>query len=382
MKILHTSDWHVGRSIRGRSRADEHRTVLSEIAEIAGSEAVDLVLVSGDTFDVTAPSAEAERIVYRALLDLSDVAPVVLVAGNHDHPRRWRAVAPLFELGRVIVGAALQRPDDGGVVHITTGTGEVARIALVPFISKRGIVTADDLMALDPYEHGGKYAGRVEAVIGKLTEGMIPGDVNLVVAHLMVAEGKLGGGERLAYTVEDYAVPATAFGGGLSYVALGHLHRMQQVPAPSPVWYAGSPMQLDFGERDDEKGVLIVEAEPGLPATVRPVMLTTGKRLIQIEGSLGQLEGRAGDAELETAYLKIVVHEPARAGLADLVREMFPSAVDVLLAAPSRDDTAEREIRLGRAPRDLFAEYLDYAGVADERVVTLFDELLGEIDAT
>ncbi|NOY55357.1 MAG: exonuclease subunit SbcD [Actinobacteria bacterium] len=289
MKILHTADWHVGRSIRGRSRADEHRAVLAEIADVARREAVDLVLVAGDTFDVVAPSAESERIVYQALLDLSDVAPVVLIAGNHDHPRRWRAVAPLFEMGRVTVGATLQRPDEGGVVRILTDAGETARIALVPFVGKRGIVGADDLMALDPFEHGGKYAGRVEAILGRLTEGMTSDEVNLVVAHLMIAEGRLGGGERIAFTVEDYAIPATAFGGALSYVALGHLHRMQSVPAPSPVWYAGSPMQLDFGERDDEKGLLIVDAEPGLPATVRPVPVTAGRRLIQLAGTLAEL---------------------------------------------------------------------------------------------
>lgn len=381
VKILHTADWHVGRTIRGRSRADEHRAVLAEIAEVAAREAVDLVLVAGDTFDVAAPSAEAEEIVYQALLDLSQVAPVVIVAGNHDHPRRWRAVAPLLRRGRVTVGATLRRPDDGGLVRIETAGGTAA-VALVPFISKRGIVTADDLMALDPYEHGGKYAGRVEAILRKLTESMTTDDVNVVVAHLMVAEGRLGGGERLAYTVNDYAIPATAFGGGLSYVALGHLHRRQKVPAPSPVWYAGSPMQLDFGERGETKGVLIVEAEPAKPAVVTPVTLTSGRDLIQIEGTVDELEARRYDTELADAYLKVVVEEPARAGLADEIRELFPNAVDVLLAAPTRAETAEREVRLGRAPHELFADYLDHAGVDDERVVALFDELLGEIDAT
>lgn len=382
VRILHTADWHVGRSIRGRSRTDEHRAVLAEIADVARREAVDLVLVAGDTFDVVAPSAESERIVYQALLDLSDIAPVVLIAGNHDHPRRWRAVAPLFEMGRVTVGATLQRPDEGGVARIQTDAGETARIALVPFVGKRGIVTADDLMALDPFEHGGKYAGRVEAILDKLTEGMTSDDVNLVVAHLMIAEGRLGGGERIAFTVEDYAIPATAFSGSLSYVALGHLHRMQSVPAPAPVWYAGSPMQLDFGERDDEKGLLVVDAEPGLPATVRPVPLTAGRRLIQLAGTLEELEVRSGEAELADAYLKIVVHESARAGLGDVVRELFPNAVDVLLASPRDIGATDRDVRLGRPPRELFIEYLEQVDASDDDVVALFDEMLGDIDAT
>ncbi len=155
MKILHTSDWHVGRTIRGRSRAEEHRAVLDEIAGLAATEAVDLVLVAGDLFDLVAPSAESEEIVFRALLDLAGIAPVVIVAGNHDHPRRLEAVAPLLELGRVRVGATLRRPDEGGVVRVETSSGQTARIALIPFVSQRAIVSADDLMELDPDQHGG-----------------------------------------------------------------------------------------------------------------------------------------------------------------------------------------------------------------------------------
>src|SRR5213596_2801936 len=102
MKLLHTSDWHVGKLLRGRSRADEHREVLAEIAGIAAAEEVDAVLVAGDLFDTAAPSPESEEIVYRALLGLAATgATVVVVAGNHDNPRRLSAVAPLLELGRV-----------------------------------------------------------------------------------------------------------------------------------------------------------------------------------------------------------------------------------------------------------------------------------------
>src|SRR5687768_293974 len=118
MKLLHTGDWHVGRTIRGRSRDDEHRQVLSEIARIAGDEKVDLVLVAGDIFDTAAPSAAAEEIVYRALLNLAEVAPVVIIAGNHDNPSRLNAVAPLLSLGRVTVGSTITRPDEGGILDL------------------------------------------------------------------------------------------------------------------------------------------------------------------------------------------------------------------------------------------------------------------------
>jgi DNA repair protein SbcD/Mre11 len=377
VKILHTADWHVGRVIRGRSRADEHGSVLKEIATIAAGGEVDLVAVAGDIFDVVAPTAESERIVYQALLDLADIAPVVMVAGNHDNWRRLEAVAPLLELGRVHVVAKPTKPEEGGVVRIETASGTTVRVAMLPFVTQRGIVSAADLMGLEAYEQGALYAERLTAILGKLTEGITTDDVNLVVAHLMVAEGVLGGGERNAHTVFDYWVPAGAFDGALSYVALGHLHRPQRIPAAAPVWYAGSPLQLDFGETEDEKAVMLVEAEPGQPASVTKIPLQAGRRLQQLRGTLESLEPLAGTTG--DAYLKIILEEPARAGLADQVRELFPEAVDVLLVAPAdAGDTAPPEPKLGRPPHELFTKYLDEVNASDERVVALFDELLEE----
>ena len=373
VKLLHTSDWHVGRTIRGRSRADEHRAVLAEIARIAAEESADLVLVAGDVFDVSAPSPESERIVYQALLALAEVAPVLVVAGNHDHPRRLEAVAPLLELGRVTVRAMPARPEDGGLVRFP---GLNTRVALLPFLSQRAIVTADDLMELDPDRHDGKYATRLAAIIDKLTEDLSSDEVNIFCSHLTVHGGAMGGGERTAH-VFPYAIAAQAFPGSLSYVALGHLHRLQKVPAPAPVWYSGSPLQLDFGEIDDAKGVLIVEAEPGLPATVREVSLESGRRLVRLNGSLEQIEAMSG--KTGNAYLKIELDEAARAGLADEVRELFPDAVDVVLASSVDARTPVRtEARLGRPAAELFREYLAGRNVDDDRLGELFDTLLEE----
>ncbi|MDP8977530.1 MAG: exonuclease subunit SbcD, partial [Actinomycetota bacterium] len=279
MRLLHTADWHVGRTVRGRSRADEQVAVLAEIADIAAREHTDVVLVAGDVFDTAAPTAEAERIVYRALLDLADTgATVVVVAGNHDNPRRLQAVAPVFRLGRVVTGALVAPPEAGGVVTVEAA-GQRARLALLPFLSQREIVRADDLMAAGAADHAGKYAERARRIVGALCAGFEPDAVNLVVGHLMVAGGVTGGGERSAHTIFDYWVPATAFPTDAHYVALGHLHRTQSVAGPCPIWYAGSPLQLDFGETANEPAVLIVDVAPHRPAEVRPVALTSGRRL-------------------------------------------------------------------------------------------------------
>ncbi|MPZ74450.1 MAG: exonuclease subunit SbcD [Nitriliruptorales bacterium] len=376
MKILHTSDWHVGRTIRGRSRAVEHQAVLDEIVRIAGDEQVDLVVVAGDQFDTAAPSPESERIVWQALLDLADTgAHVVAVAGNHDNPGRLQAVAPLLALSRIHTAAHLARPDEGGAVDVTVSSGETARIALLPFLSQRSIVRADELMALDADEHSQQYNGRAQLILRRLCAGFAADTVNLVVTHLMVSGGMLGGGERNAHTIFDYAVAAQAFPVTAHYVALGHLHRAQQIPAGAPVHYSGSPLQLDFGETTDTKSVTLVEASPGHPAEVRTLPLSCGRRLRTLRGTLDDLDAQSGTTGED--YLRVIVRGDRRAGLADQVREWFPHAVDVAMEAGVGDDGPTRPERgLGRRPHDLFADYLSERGAVDERVLALFDELL------
>ena len=125
MKLLHTSDWHVGKQIRGRSRADEHRAVLAEIVSVAERESVDVVLVVGDLFEHAAPTPDSDEIVYRTLLDLAATgARVVVVTGNHDNARRFDAVSPVFAAAGVDVLAHPRPPDGGGCRTITVASGE------------------------------------------------------------------------------------------------------------------------------------------------------------------------------------------------------------------------------------------------------------------
>ncbi|MEA1903530.1 MAG: exonuclease SbcCD subunit D, partial [Actinomycetota bacterium] len=330
LKILHTSDWHVGRRIRGRDRTEEHRAVLSEIVGLAGDNAVDLTVVAGDVFDTASPSPSAEKVVWQALLDLAAMSHVVVVAGNHDNPARLDAVAPLLEMGRISTIGTPRSPADGGVLHVE----ELGvKAALLPFVSQRGIVKAEDIMDSDPDQHAGAYEERLRRIVGRLTEGMGSDTVNILVSHLTVygavkGEVKLGGGERPAH-IFGYAVPSSLFPGHLSYVALGHLHRQQKMPHASAVWYSGSPLQLDFGEVADQKGALLIEAEPGLPVTVTAAPLTAGRRLVTARGTLDEVIARAD--QFADAYVKVELLEKARVGLADEVRAAIPDAVEVIL---------------------------------------------------
>jgi DNA repair protein SbcD/Mre11 len=382
MKLLHTSDWHVGKAIRGRSRVDEHEAVLAEVAGVAEAESVDLVVVAGDLFDTATPTAEAERVVYRALLDLAAGGrPVVVIAGNHDSPQRLAAVAPLSEASGIHVASAIRPPSEGGVLELGDGS-ERTLLAVVPFPSQRYVVTADHLLAGDAADANQLYRDRVARIVAALTAGFRADTVNLVAAHLTVMGGQLGGGERGAHTVFDYWVPAVAFPPAAHYVALGHLHRAQRLDGPAPIHYCGSPLQLDFGEVANEPSVNVVEARPGQPARVRAVALAAGRRLQSLRGTLADVLARAGAPELAEAHLRIVLDEAARAGLADEVRAAVPQAVEVVLATRDDEGHGDRQAdpdRLRRTPHDLFTQYLDERDAADDRVVRLFDELVDEL---
>ncbi|MFV0523907.1 MAG: exonuclease SbcCD subunit D [Acidimicrobiales bacterium] len=390
MKLLHTADWHVGKAIRGHSRAGEHRAVLAEMAGIAAAERVDLVIVAGDLFDTAAPTAEAEGITYEGLLALAEVAPVVIVAGNHDSPRRLDAVGPLLALGRVTVVTAPRPPDDGGVVTLTTGDGTPVRVACLPFVSQRAIVRADALMDNLAYENAQTYGDRLAQVLKALAAGFDDQAVNVITAHLFVAGGATGGGERPAHLVDEYGVSAVDFPYTANYVALGHLHRAQAVPGPTAIHYPGSPLALDFGETDEPKSVNLVTTEPGLPARVTAVPLSAGRRLRTLKGDLADLMAQADDLDRRgelghddhpaAPWLRVIVTEKARVGLADEIRmRLGDGVVEVRVAAPDEARPAAAT-RRGRTPGELFADYLDERGVDDARLragfVALHDELV------
>jgi exonuclease SbcD len=381
MKVLHTSDWHVGRTIRGRSRADEHAAVLAEVAAVARREAVDVVLVTGDLFDTASPGPESERLVYRALLDLESTgATVVAIAGNHDNERRLQAVAPLFERGRVVVGALPARADEGGVLRLSTAGGEELDVGLVPFLSQRMAVRADLLMAGTEAEAVAAYDDRCRRVVAALCGAMRPGVVRMVAAHLFVLGGASGTSERVAHTALGYAVSPHAFPADLHYVALGHLHRPQAVGQPS-VRYAGSPLQLDFGEAGEAKSVALVEVSAGAPARVTEIPLRSGRPLRVVTGTLAELAPLAGTTG--DAHIRAVVREPARPGLADEVRALFEHVVEVAVEAPADEGSPGRRTtrRAGLTPVDLVTAYCEAANLDAGAMVPLFAELHEEATA-
>ncbi|HTW97948.1 MAG TPA: exonuclease subunit SbcD, partial [Acidimicrobiales bacterium] len=170
MRFLHTSDWHLGKALRGQSRLEEQSAVLGEIVEVARAASVDLVLVAGDVFETSMPAPDAQRLAWSTLLELRSSAEVVVIAGNHDNGNVFEALRPLAAAAGITLIGRPARPDEGGVVELVCG-GEAVRVALLPFCSQRGIVRSAELLAGEASDHAGRYAERVAAVLARLMSG-------------------------------------------------------------------------------------------------------------------------------------------------------------------------------------------------------------------
>jgi exonuclease SbcD len=383
MKILHTSDWHVGKVLKGRDRHDEHVAVLASVVTAARDTGADVVLVAGDLFETAAPSPKAQGLVMRTLLALrEDGRLVVAIGGNHDNQGLLDAVyrPVLGELGLHVLGTP-KRPDSGGTIALRTRGGEALTVAAVPFLSHRYAVRAAEVLLHESSEHTLDYARRITDIVRLLTAGFTPDTVNVVMAHVTLLGGRRGGGERDVQTTLDYELPASMFPASAHYAALGHLHRQQEIPGPCPAFYSGSPLAVDFGEEANEPGALLVTAAPGIRADVTPVPITGSRPLRTLRGTLDQViaEGeQAGDA-----YLRVILAEPGRAGLGDLVRDKLPNTLEVQLDDAHRprpgSHGGERPSRAGRTPLQLFDDYLQEQDIDDPRVRAMFAELLDEI---
>src|SRR5690348_11330172 len=313
MKILHTSDWHVGKVLKGRDRHDEHLAALGSLVGTARAEDVDLVLVAGDLFETSAPTARSQGLVMQTLLALrEDGRQVVVIAGNHDNQNLIEAVyrPVLGQLGLHVLGVP-RRPDAGGTVALRAKDGTDVRVAALPFLSHRYAVRAAEVMFHEFAELALDYSARVTEIVARLSAGFTPDTVNLVMAHGTLLGGRRGGGERDVQTSLDYELPASMFPGSAHYVALGHLHRQQEIPGPCPIYYSGSPLAVDFGEEANLASAMVVTADPEIRADAVPVPVAGGRALKTLRGTLEQVV--AAGEEAGDRYLRVVLAEPGRA---------------------------------------------------------------------
>ncbi|WP_229403313.1 metallophosphoesterase family protein [Micromonospora okii] len=364
MKLLHTSDWHLGRATYQESRAPDHDAVIAEIIDIARERKPDVILHTGDLFDQYLPGyVEIERAA-AALQQLAAIAPTVVVRGNHDSAALFRIFNRLLGAnGRLRFVDKPRHGDDGGVLRFPVADDQVLRLAVLPFVHVSEVVDAFG----PPETWGTAYNGRIRGYEAALADNLMQDfdphrDIAMFAAHLHVGGAQLCSSERSLHVDETYATDLDALP-PVSYAAFGHIHQPQRLPNTAITGrYAGSPLQLDFGEVNDRKGIVMVTVKAGEPAQVEKVLLHRGRRLRKFEGTLDELRMQAADFTDEICL--ITIHSPAPIPtLKEQVYDLLPDAT--ILPITNLADNQRNDTELARpdtvAPEtDLVQEFRQY----------------------
>jgi len=402
MKILHTADWHLGKRLQDFQRYKEQVAVLDEIIKIADEERVDLVLIAGDLFDSFSPDPKAEDLLYSTLKRLSDQGrrAVVAIAGNHDDPNRLEAQDHFARECSIVLTGFPQtefRPFDCDIKILRSAPGLIElqlpnhekpiRIILTPYANESrmrtylGLLNIEDELRQHLKRHWDELASMYMDEEG----------INLLVAHLFMMKR---GGEQPEESDDERSILQV---GGASvfytdmipdqvqYSALGHLHRYQELGGGhGPVVYSSSPLAYSFAEANQQKYVVLVDAEPGQAVTVTPVPLKTGKRLLRprftrVDEAVEWLQ------QNPDCYPEITMQTPSyltseeRRQLQQAHTSLVAIVPDVRDVDESGESEATQAIDLTQSMEHLFSDYFKNKSkgqAPNERLQQLFREIL------
>ena len=272
MKILHTSDWHLGRTLYGRKRYEEFEAFLAWLAETIREREIDALLVAGDVFDTSTPSHRAQELYYRFLCRVvaSHCRHVVVIAGNHDSPSFLNAPKELLKALNVhVVGNASDCLEDEVLVLRNAQDAPELIVCAVPYLRDRDIRTVEAGESVEDKER--KLTDGIRAHYAAVTtlaeqkRAELGGDIPVVgMGHLFTAGGQTvdGDGVRELYVGSLAHVTAQSFPASFDYLALGHLHIPQMVSGTATMRYSGSPLPMGFGEAKQQKSVVLVDFYP------------------------------------------------------------------------------------------------------------------------
>lgn len=377
MKLLHTSDWHLGARLGRHDRVSDHDDALRSLFELAQSEAPDLILHTGDLFDASQPPFLALDRGIRALRRLGEIAPTVVLCGNHDSPALFRVID---RLAADVDPRRLWFVSTPQVLRFDEIGGEDVAVACVPFIKPSAI---NDYARDDPSRFEGSYADGVRMENERLlssAESQVGQDgIVLYAAHLHVDGAKPGTSERRVTVGEDYATHVEGLQRAM-YCAFGHIHDSQAIPGGSAIGrYAGSLIPIDFGEAEQTKSAIVVTIEGDV--AIEPRSLARGRPLTQFIGSLDEFEERAAEGSFEGCILKArVASSDPVPDLSDRLAKMSPACTvfEIVNAVSNRDVNPVEGDEDGpeQALEDLFGEWLGTSSHQAPRdaVTALFSE--------
>ncbi|WP_122640193.1 metallophosphoesterase family protein [Romboutsia sp. Marseille-P6047] len=285
MKFIHTSDWHLGKSLEGHSRIEEQEKFCDDFVNIVNANDIDLVIIAGDIYDTSNPPAQAEKLFYKTVSRLANNGErcVLIIAGNHDNPERLAAITPLaHEQGIIVLGYPLSSTEKSkykgfeileakeGCLKIEVNGEEKATIITLPYPSEKRLNEAIGTPSSDE-EAQKTYSERVGQIFRDLEENFEDDTINLAVSHIFVVGGECTDSERPiqlggSLLVEKKDLPTKA-----QYIALGHLHKPQKASHRLNAYYSGSPLQYSKDERSYAKGANIVELKAGESPVIQSI---------------------------------------------------------------------------------------------------------------
>lgn len=374
MRILHTSDWHIGRTFHGHSTLDALRGVLEELTAQVREHEVDVVVVAGDVFDSAAPAAGCYALLSHTLRGIADAgARVIVTSGNHDSAARLGFQAGLLREGIHVltdpaaVGTPITIADADGPVHFY------------------GIPYLEPALLRHLWPEARSQAAVIDRAMGLVRDDLaVRGGRSVAIAHCFAA-----GVEPTPHLERDIqqggldVVPLAAFA-GVDYMALGHIHGRQQL-APA-VRYAGAPLHYSFGEGDKPRGSWLVELDADGFVDARWLELPVPRRVVTLRGPLADVLADPAHEQHADAWICVEYTDtlPERDPMRRL-QERFPFCAKVVHvpadAAPSDARTYVDRVRAARSDAELVEAFLVHvregAG-ADERERELLADVLDE----
>ncbi|WP_238654587.1 exonuclease SbcCD subunit D [Paenibacillus piscarius] len=382
MRILHTGDWHLGRTLEGRSRQKEQEQFVDELAEIADASGADLILMAGDVYDSVNPPAAAEQLFYEAAARLTAGGrPLVVISGNHDQPERVASVSPLVRRqGITLVGMPTTEP----VTIHAARTGETAKIAALPYPSEARL---GELLAGDSGEAELRlaYSARVGRLMQHLGREFTPQTVNLAMSHIYVLGGVESDSERPIQVGGAYTVDPSALDCGAQYTALGHLHRAQRVKGGGMIRYSGSPLAYSFSEAGQAKSVALIDVAPGGEPVFEEIYLRCGRPLVnwKSSGGLQEVYGWLDEGRDAGAFIDLELRLTEAMSMQDIqrLRKAREGIVHIRPIYPQMEQELEEMSRSRMPVQELFRRfYQRQTGGAEpeDSLIELFLELAEE----
>ncbi|MDE0484118.1 MAG: exonuclease subunit SbcD [Candidatus Poribacteria bacterium] len=387
MRILHTADWHIGQRLHERQRHDEHKEFLNWLLHTIQEHKVELLLVSGDIFDTSLPSAEATNLYYEFLFCLYNETETdtVIIAGNHDSPRHLEAPREFLKMGRIHVVGLAKEPIDC-MICIPDENPRVA-VAAVPFLSENELPHVSYESNIEKNE---RYRERLKTFYADCVSHM-PADLpKILMGHLFVDGGKETDSERNIQIGGASAIRASDFPDGVGYVALGHLHRPQTIEGSAyPIRYSGSPIPMRFNEANYRKKVYLLElSADGTLVLDEDIEIPIFKELCTVEGDETSILSDAMTEDWNDKYIQVKLKlDSARTGISDEIRKAFSDrGGDVLIVQvelPEANDIPVIQVEDMKRPEEIFEQFhkANHDGKPpDETLAQTFNELLQMVE--